>query len=177
VVSLVVIFGALIILFAVIGAMRGWAKELLVTSAIMLALFLINILENFIPPFHNILSVEPDTRLITRTVIIILLAFFGYETPHIRALQPKVARERLQDTILGVILGGLNGYLLIGSLWFFLHEAQYPTDLIVTSMGGWDELVKEYGEVVKWLPPSLLPIPHIYFAVGVVFVVILVVFV
>ena len=172
-----VIFGALIILFAVIGAMRGWAKELLVTSAVMLALFLISILENFIPPFRNALTMEPDTRLITRTVIIILMAFFGYETPQIRALQPKVARERLQDTILGIILGALNGYLLIGSLWFFLHEAQYPTDLIVTSMAGWDELVKEYEKVVNWLPPSLLPIPHIYFAVGVVFVVILVVFV
>jgi len=177
VVSLIVIFGVLIILFAVIGAMRGWAKELLVTSAVMLALFLINILENFIPSFHTALTEEPDTRLITRVVIIILLAFFGYETPRIRALQPKVAREHLQDILLGSILGGLNGYLLIGSLWFFLHQAQYPTDLIVTSMASWDELVKEYGEVVKWLPPSLLPIPHIYFAVGVVFVVILVVFV
>ena len=172
-----VIFGVLIILFAIIGAMRGWAKELLVTSAVMLALFLINILENFIPPFHTALTAEPDTRLITRAVIIILLAFFGYETPRIRSLQPKVAREHLQDILLGFILGGLNGYLLIGSLWFFLHQAQYPTDFIVTSMAGWDELVKEYGEVVKWLPPSLLPIPHIYFAVGVVFVVILVVFV
>ena len=43
-VSLTVLFGLLVLLFAVIGAMRGWAKELLVTSAVVLALFIIQIL-------------------------------------------------------------------------------------------------------------------------------------
>ena len=176
-VSLIVVFGILIIIFAVIGAMRGWAKELLVTSSVVLALFLINILENYILAYNSALTTQPDTKLAARAVILLLLTFFGYETPQIRALQPKLVRERLQDTLLGFVLGALNGYLLIGSLWFFLHEAGYPTDLIITSGEGWEELAGKYEEVVKWLAPNLLPIPHIYFAVGVVFVVILVVFV
>lgn len=176
-VSLIVIFESTIVLFAVIGAMRGWAKELLVTSSIVLAIFMINILENYITPYYTALAIEPNVKFVARAIILILLAFFGYQSPHIRALQPKVARERLQDTILGLILGALNGYLLMGSLWAFMHEANYPTDMINTSMAGWDILFTEYGEVVKWLPPTLLPIPHIYFAVGVVFVVIIVVFV
>jgi uncharacterized membrane protein required for colicin V production len=177
VVSLIVIFGGLVIIFAVIGAMRGWAKELLVTSSVVLALFLISILENYIPPYRTALTAEPETMFIARSLILILLSFFGYETPHIRALQSKLARERLQDTLLGFILGALNGYLLVGSIWSFLHEAQYPTNLIVTSMEGWEELVASYSEIINWMAPSLLPIPHIYFAVGVIFVVILVVFV
>jgi uncharacterized membrane protein required for colicin V production len=167
----------MIVLFAVIGAMRGWAKELLVTSSIVLAIFMINILENYITPYYTALATEPNIKFVARTIILILLTFFGYESPHIRALQHKVARERLQDTLLGLFLGAFNGYLLMGSLWSFLHEANYPTDMINTSMAGWDILFTEYGEVVKWLPPILLPIPHIYFAVGVVFVVIIVVFV
>ncbi len=40
-ISIVVLFGILIALFAIIGAVRGWAKELLVTSAIILALFIL----------------------------------------------------------------------------------------------------------------------------------------
>ncbi len=176
-VSLIVVFTLLTIIFAVIGAMRGWTKELLVTSSVVLALFLINILENYILTYNSALTTQPDTKLAARAVILLLLTFFGYETPQIRALQPKLARERLQDTLLGFILGALNGYLLIGSLWFFLHEAGYPTDLIITSGEGWEELVAKYEEVMRWLAPNLLPIPHIYFAVGVVFVVILVVFV
>jgi len=177
VVSLIVVFGILIILFAVIGAMRGWAKELLVTSSVVLALFMINILENYILAYNSALTAQPDTKLVARAVILLLLTFFGYETPQIRALQPKLVRERLQDTLLGFILGALNGYLLIGSLWFFLHQAGYPTDLIITSGEGWEELAGRYEEVMRWLAPNLLPIPHIFFAVGVVFVVILVVFV
>ncbi|HEY47576.1 MAG: hypothetical protein AMJ88_03240 [Anaerolineae bacterium SM23_ 63] len=176
-VSLIVVFGILIILFAVIGAMRGWAKELLVTSSVVLALFMINILENYILAYNSALTAQPDTKLVARAVILLLLTFFGYETPQIRALQPKLVRERLQDTLLGFILGALNGYLLIGSLWFFLHQAGYPTDLIITSGEGWEELAGRYEEVMRWLAPNLLPIPHIFFAVGVVFVVILVVFV
>ena len=108
-VSLIVVFGILIVLFAVIGAMRGWAKELLVTSSVVLALFLINILENYIPPYRSALTTEPETMLAARAVILLLLTFFGYQTPHIRVLQPKLVRERLQDTLLGFILGALNG--------------------------------------------------------------------
>ena len=33
------------IMFALIGAMRGWAKEVLVTSGVIVALFLVTILE------------------------------------------------------------------------------------------------------------------------------------
>ena len=176
-VSLIVIFESMIVLFAVIGAMRGWAKELLVTSSIVLAIFMINILENYITPYYTALATEPNVRFVARAIILVLLGFFGYQSQNISALQPKVARERLQDTLLGLILGAVNGYLLMGSLWSFLHEANYPTDMINTSIAGWDILFTEYGDVVKWMPPNLLPIPHIYFAVGVIFVVIIVVFV
>ncbi len=36
-VSLIVIFWMYVILFAIIGGMRGWAKELLVTFSVILA--------------------------------------------------------------------------------------------------------------------------------------------
>ena len=56
-ISLVVLFGIFIVLFAVIGAMRGWAKELLVTSAVVLGLFLNAILETYISPYRTALCV------------------------------------------------------------------------------------------------------------------------
>ena len=174
-VSLIVVFGAFVILFGVIGAMRGWAKELLVTSAVVLGLFMNAILETYIAPYRTaIFAQQGGTQFLVRSSLVILLAFFGYQTPHIRALQPKVARERLEELLLGLLLGLLNGYLIVGSLWFYLHQAGYPTDLVLKPEG---ELATLVGNVVKLLPPSVLPIPHIYFAVGVVFVFIIVVFV
>lgn len=176
-ISLVVLFGIFIVLFAVIGAMRGWAKELLVTSAVVLGLFLNAILETYISPYRTALFLQPgQTQFLIRGTLLILLAFFGYQTPQIRALQPKVARERLEEVLLGLFLGALNGYLLIGSLWYYLHQAGYPTSLVV-----WPPPVPQVEEsinsIVKFLPPAALPIPQIYFAVGIVFVFIIVVFV
>ncbi len=176
-ISLVVLFGIFIVLFAIIGAMRGWAKELLVTSAIVLGLFLNAILETYITPYRTALFLQPgQSQFMIRGVLLILLAFFGYQTPHLRALQSKLARERLEEVLLGSLLGGLNGYLLIGSIWYYLHQAGYPTDLVI-----WPpplpQVEQSVAEIVQYLPPAALPIPHVYFAVGVVFVFIIVVFV
>lgn len=176
-ISLVVLFGIFIVLFAIIGAMRGWAKELLVTSAIVLGLFLNAILETYITPYRTALFLQPgQSQFMIRGVLLILLAFFGYQTPHLRALQSKLARERLEEVLLGSLLGALNGYLLIGSIWYYLHQAGYPTDLVI-----WPpplpQIEQSIAEIVQYLPPAALPIPHVYFAVGVVFVFIIVVFV
>lgn len=176
-VSLVVVFGAFVVLFAIIGAMRGWAKELLVTSAVVLGLFINAILENYIEPYRMALVTQPGgTQFLIRATLIVLLAIFGYQTPRIRAIEAKVARERLQDILLGFILGGLNGYLLLGTLWSYLHQTGYPTALIIKPEPG-SELEMQIADLVTYLPPGLLPIPHVYFAVGIVFVFIIVVFV
>ncbi len=176
-ISLVVLFGLFVVLFAVIGAMRGWAKELLVTSAVVLGLFLNAILETYITPYRTALFLQPgQSQFAIRGILLVLLAFFGYQTPHFRALQSKLARERLEEILLGGLLGGLNGYLLMGSIWYYLHQAGYPSDLII-----WPpplpEMEQQIVDLVSYMPPAILPIPHIYFAVGVVFVFIIVVFV
>ncbi len=176
-VSLTVLFGMLVTLFAVIGAMRGWAKELLVSASLMLGLFLNAILENYVTAYQTAMMVQPPlTQFILRGGVLVLLAFFGYQTPHIRALQPKLARERMEEILLGLVLGALNGYLLIGSLFFYLDQTGYPTSLIIPPVAD-SALRAQIDGVMKWVAPNLLPIPQLYFAVGVVFVFIIVVFV
>jgi hypothetical protein len=176
-ISLTVLFGMFVALFAIIGAMRGWAKELLVTSALVLGLFLNAILENYITPYRTAMLLQPPlTQFIVRGGVLVLLAVFGYQTPNIRALQPKLARERVEEVLLGLVLGALNGYLLVGSLFSYLDQAGYPTSLIIAPAAD-SALRAQIDGVMKWVPPSLLPIPQIYFAVGVVFVFIIVVFV
>ncbi|NIS79086.1 MAG: hypothetical protein GTO14_02425 [Anaerolineales bacterium] len=175
--SLFAVFGLFVVLFAIMGGMRGWAKELLVTSAVILALFIIQILERHIRPYYTALLMQPPaTQFILRALMLVLLAFFGYQTPHIRALQPKLARERLQDVLLGLLMGALNGYLLFGSIWFYLDQMGYDNTTLVTMPSDpvFQESVQNF---MGYLPPSLIPIPHIYFVVGVVFVFIIVVFV
>lgn len=176
-ISLVAFFWVFVGLFTLIGAMRGWAKELLVTSAIVLGLFLNAILETYIMPYRTALFLQPgESQIIIRGALLVLLAFFGYQTPQLRALQDKLARERLEELLLGGLLGALNGYLLLGSVWYYLHQAGYPTDLI-TWPPPLPELELRVAEMMTYLPPAILTVPAIYFAVGVVFVFIIVVFV
>lgn len=48
-IGLAAIFWMFVILFAIIGAMRGWAKELLVTFSAILAMFIISVITNYLP--------------------------------------------------------------------------------------------------------------------------------
>ena len=175
-ISLTVLFGLLVIIFGIIGAMRGWAKELLVTSAIVLGLFLNSILASYIQPYQTLMvTAPPGTILSMQAGVLLLLAFFGYQTPKIQALQPKLVRERFEEILLGGFMGVLNGFLLVGSIWFYLHQTGYATtDLVIAPEG---ELAEQIEGLMAYMPPSLLPIPHVFFAVGVVFVFIIVVFV
>ncbi|MGD8554176.1 MAG: hypothetical protein PVJ07_08440 [Anaerolineales bacterium] len=176
-VSLVVVFGMFVVLFAIMGGMRGWAKELLVTSAVVLGLFLNAILETYVESYSHAFSLQSEgAQFLMRGGLLALLVVFGYQTPKLPILQDRVMRERLQDVLLGLVLGAVNGYLFVGSLWFYLHEAGYPTELVSAPVLG-SPLAEQVTKIMSGMPPNLLPIPQVYFAVGVIFVFIIVVFV
>ena len=67
-ISLSVLFWIFVILFALIGAMRGWAKEILVTSGVIVAIFVITILETFIPFIRD--NMTPISAFWTRIGIL-----------------------------------------------------------------------------------------------------------
>jgi len=177
-VSLVVLFWLFVIFFAIIGAMRGWAKELMVVFSIILALFLIILLEQYIPVLRlKDSKMEPETRFFIRAIILSVSAFFGYQAPNIKIIAgPRFHRERLQDGLLGILIGAFNGYLLVGTLWFFMNDAQYPFKGLISAPGS-DPLGQAALAMVKHMAPVYLVVPWIYFAVGVAFLFVLVVFI
>ena len=177
-VSLVVVFWMYVILFAVIGAMRGWARELLVAFAVILALFITSVLERFVPFISRTLATIPATLFWLRTAIIIALVFFGYQTPNIPRLaaQNRFARDRLQDILLGVFLGALNGYLIVGTVWYYLHVAGYPFPNLISIPTG--NVADVTNRMMAIMPPELLGgSSAIYFAVALAFAFVLVVFI
>jgi uncharacterized membrane protein required for colicin V production len=141
------VFGSFLILFAVIGSLRGWAKEIIVAFSVFLALFVQHVLLTFIPPIRGIFeAMATKSQFYTRTVLFILIAVFGYASPTIATrLGAKVARERLQDLLLGFFIGLLNGFLVVGTLLWFLDSAYYGI-----SEGQWSmqQVVDEQGEPV-----------------------------
>jgi hypothetical protein len=177
-VSLVVVFWMYVILFSIIGAMRGWAREMLVSFAVILGLFIISVLERFVPFIGNTLDNVPALQFWMRAMLIIALVFFGYQTPNIPRLatQNRFARDRLQDILLGVFLGALNGYLIIGSVWYYLDAAGYPFPNLISPP--LDQVAVVTQRMMALMPPDLLGgSSAIYFAVALAFAFVLVVFI
>jgi hypothetical protein len=174
--SIVYLFWMYVALFALIGGMRGWAKELLVSFSVILALALNHVLRRYIPIAQSL--PENDIALFwIRTLILLVLVFFGYQTvvaiPH---LASRAARERLQDTLFGAILGAINGYLVAGTILFYMHVADYPFHNIISKPTD-PVLLQTVNQMMLYMPPQLLGEPGIYFAIILAFVFVLVVYI
>lgn len=177
-VSINVVFWMLVALFALIGGVRGWAREILVTFGMILAMFVIAVLERFVPFIRDTLPVSAPTTLFwLRAVLVLVLVFFGYQTPKLPRIAEsgRFARERLQDILLGFFLGGVNGFLIWGSIWFYLHQAGYPFP-IISAPNPATPVGEAALRLMPFLPPAWLGTPGIYFAVAIAFVFVLVVF-
>ena len=174
--SIVYIFWMFVILFAVIGAMRGWAKELLVAFSAITALALNLLMEKYIPIVRDL----PDnaTSLFwIRSITLISLVYFGYQTvASVARLASKASRERLQDTLFGGVLGGVNGYLVAGTLLFYYYVAEYPYTNVIAPPT--DPAIKQAIDVMMtYMPPRLFGEPGIYFAVIIILIFIIIVYV
>lgn len=115
-------------LFAFIGFMRGWSKEIIALTGIVLALFALE-------QFRDILiapltaGANPDQQFYLYGGILLAIAFFAYQTPERfskKTSKSRGARDTLQESLLGAVVGGFNGYLVFGSLWFYMDSLGYP---------------------------------------------------
>ena len=151
-VSLIIIFWMYVILFSIIGGIRGWAKELMVSFSVILALTFTTLLSNYVPFIRDVLAKDnPALYFWFRTIILGVLVFFGF------------------------VLGALNGFLIAGTIWFYMAEAAYPFPQVVTAPAG--DIAKVAEAMLHYMPPKLLGIPGIYFAVVIAFIFVIVVFI
>ena len=173
--SIVYIFWMYVLLFGIVGAMRGWAKELMVIFSVITSLAVNLLLEKYIPLVRDLDKASSSVFWI-RTIILIALVFFGYQTVNISRFASKAARERLQDAMFGAVLGGFNGYLVAGSVLFYNHVANYPYSHIISPATD-PAIMQTIGTMMNYMPPRFLGEPSIYFAVIIVLIFIIVVYI
>ena len=173
--SVIAIFWMYVLFFAIIGAMRGWAKELLVAFSVVTALAVNLLLEKYIPLVRDLDKASTSVFWI-RTIILIALVYFGYQTVSISRFASKAARERLQDALFGAVLGGLIGYLVAGTVLFYNHVANYPYRDIMSPATD-PVLVQAIDTMMRYMPPRFLGEPSIYFAVIIILIFIIVVYI
>jgi uncharacterized membrane protein required for colicin V production len=170
------VFIGWVIFFAIIGALRGWAKELLVTFSVILASFIEMVVVLYVPVLSSALQIlqqtDPRTWFYIRLMIFAVLVSFGYATTILSArLSARARREKLQDSLLGMFLGAINGYLVIGTVWGFLDQLEYN---IWGITGPQTPAAQNF---TNYLPPDLLQGPTLFVAVAVSFAFVLIVFI
>ena len=167
-ISLDILFYIFIIIFALIGAIRGWAKEIVALFGTLLGLFALNVLETYVPSFESYLLSSPvSTQIRLKAIVFCVIVFCAYQTPNLPFLgrNDRFKRERLRDVILGSILGAANGFMIFGTIWYFIHQGKYPFTFIIEPIASTPS-GEAALELIKMLPPAWLVTPYIYFAIG-----------
>jgi len=141
------VFLLLVVIFGLVGSLRGWAKETIVAFSVVLALFIEQVLTSMVPPIRDLWNgMPPTSRFWVQVTVFVLIVLFGYASPTLaQRIGARVARERLQDILLGFFLGLLNGILIVGTIWFYLDEIQYGLD---PDQWREEQVVSEQGEPV-----------------------------
>ena len=176
-ISINYLFWTFVILFSIIGGMRGWAKELLVSFSVILALALIAVFEYLLPFTRDLIQDGSTQQYWLRTLVVVFLVFFGYQSPKLTQLIKAVTRrDRVQDIILGLVFGAINGYLIFGTLWAYMDDAGYPFAPFITAPSPTNPLGETALRVVEYLPPNWLGEPPLIFiAVVIAFIFVIVV--
>lgn len=134
--SIHALFWSFLILFTIIGVFRGFRKEFVVSQSVILSLAIIALLREFVPMFAAIPEDSIDFFWI-QTGSLLFMVLIGYQTVQINRFSERLRDIDITNRFLGGIIGALNGYLIIGSLWYFLIQANYPfTDFIVAPVAG-----------------------------------------
>jgi len=103
-IALHAVFWAFVIVFALIGALRGVAKEILVSTSIVGVMFLFSLLQQFAPAIWESLTRDPATGFFAETIAIALAAIFGYAGPALSVqLAGRAKREKGVEIIAGFV--------------------------------------------------------------------------
>ncbi|MEA3408333.1 MAG: hypothetical protein U9R48_09690 [Chloroflexota bacterium] len=162
-----IFFSVLVFVFALIGLVRGFLRELGVTTVMMFLLFF---LSRFEPELDKGLvrlmdaggrfMSEPDDELIKCgifTFVLVGSAFVSYEGETL-AFGGQL-RSGVQTIVLGLLAGALNGYLIAGSLWYYMHKFGYPFEFLGFSV---DNLSALAQKMIGFLPMTFLGSPVLF---------------
>jgi len=178
-ISLDILFYIFIFIFALIGAIRGWAKEVIVTFGTILGLFILIVLEANVPAVKSYLTNSPlSSQIGFKSLVFSGIVFCAYQTPNLpmfgQGQNQRFRRDRLQDVILGFMIGALNGFMIFGTIWYFVYEGNYPFTFIIEPIAG-TPTGNAAIELISLLPPAWLVSPYIYFAIALSFLFVIVV--
>ncbi len=158
-----ILWGSLVVVFGLIGVVRGFLKEIGVTTILAFLLFILTLFQEQIALGMDLLVATlrispidgPQANLVRYAAysgIIIFIAFISYQGETL-TFEGKPLVGPL-GIILSLLAGFLNGYFVIGSLWHYLHILDYPISLF----GLFQQPLSPFAQAtIPLLPEALIP--------------------
>jgi uncharacterized membrane protein required for colicin V production len=153
----------LIVVFGIIGLIRGLWKELGVTTILLLSLFVLKFGWNQIGA--RIITIVPaqladsEIMAIYYTVTILFVAYISYQG--FTLTFPGRGLQGITRAVFGLPGGLLNGYLIVGTIWDVTNTAKYYGFQV--PLGSTGELIKisDYltilnNTIVQYLPVTFV---------------------
>jgi hypothetical protein len=166
------VFFLLVIIWSMIGSVRGFSKEVGATIAIVLAMCvllffgpqMINFMNKImaglfgksIPTAQGVPGTQPFCTYATPeqfwfyTFLFTTIVYIGYQGTTLALPTELGAAPR---TIMGLLIGLINGYFIAGNLWWFLHYcARYNLPNIGITPANAGMLSETAQKIVSLLP-------------------------
>ena len=152
------VFLVMIALFGIVGVVRGYARELGVTTMLLIGLLVLVFIDK---EFHAGLvrflaalvgdstMTQATTKALIFCVFLTIIIFISYQG------ETLSFPGRGANHVFGLGAGLLNGYLYAGSLWYYLGNANWP--LLNIS----EPYSQFYQLAWNVLPPNILPWPYL----------------
>jgi len=163
-----VLLATVMFILGMVGLVRGPAKELGVTMALVVLLAVMSQFDNLVtldelPGRVNrivagvglgsdVLVKQQMTVLFLFSAAVIMTAFLAYHGQETLAFHFKGPPGVLR-VVTGWLVGALNGYLAFGTIWYYMHQLKYPVQQYewfsanLTSLG---------AKLVNYLPQNLV---------------------
>ncbi|RME56336.1 MAG: hypothetical protein D6790_14840 [Caldilineae bacterium] len=156
-------FGTITLIIMLIALARGYHKELGSTMIIMVAIFLLRLVEEQFNPaltrlgaaFFPVSETPNEQQLFLSSVYLlffVVAVFAGYAGQTITFAGKPLPPPR--GTILTLVVGFINGYLIAGTVWYYQDAYGYP-------LSQFGLLKPEFSPVaqalIQVLPQNLMP--------------------
>jgi len=152
------------LVITLVGLARGYVKELGVTLIILVALFILSFFESQInavvtriaAAFGGSDNTASNELLLSAiyTIVFVAIVFSAYAGNTLTF--NGVPAPPPQGTLISLMIGLLNGYLIAGTLWYYQDHYNYPISQFVPFDS---TLTAAAQKMVQYLPPTLFDNP------------------